>query len=177
MRVGLYPIAAKPYHVGHHMVMKKASEECEKVTLIVSLLDRENVMGSDMAYIWRDYIVPKLPENVSTIFLESSPIARVYKILKLRDDGPYFDYNFRIYSDPDDIQKNFSQKTLLKACPNIVGTSALEVVGVPRSDTVDISGSRMREFIREGDARSFLEYMPEEIDGQAIFETLATLHE
>lgn len=177
MLVGLYPIAAKPYHAGHHMVMKRASEECDKVILIISLLDRDNIFGSDMAVIWRDHIVPTLPENVSTIFLESSPVSRVYKILGLRNGGPYNDYSFRVYSDSNDMKKNFDHSALTRACPNIVGTDALKVVGIPRCDTIDISGTTMRKYLREGDCESFLKYIPEEMDGQAIFDRLATFHE
>ena len=158
------------------MVMKKASQECDKVVLIISLLDRENIMGVDMALIWRDHIIPTLPENVSTIFLESSPVARVYQILKLRDSDFSSDYKFRIYSDNEDIQKNYSNQSLINACPMIANTDIVECVGVPRSETIDITGTRMRHFIREGDFESFNKFMPKETNNKAIFEILATLH-
>lgn len=176
MRIGLFPIAAKPYHLGHHLVMQKASQECDKVILIVSLLDRDNILGVDMALVWRDHIIPKLPDNVSTVFLESSPVARVYQILKLREADYTSDYKFRIYSDNEDIKKNYSLNSLINACPMIAETDVVECVGVPRNETVNISGTQMRHFIREGDFNSFASFMPEDTDNKAIFEILATLH-
>lgn len=176
MLIGLYPIAAKPYHLGHHMMALKASKECDKVIMIVSLLDRENVMGSDMAMIWKDHILKILPKNVSTVFLESSPVKHVFQILKLKEESPFTEYSFSIYSDNDDILKNYSDDALRSVCPNLLKSNGVNRIGVSRNETIQISGSKMREFILEGDFKSFNENMPKELDNRAIFEILATLH-
>ena len=176
MRIGLYPISAKPYHLGHHMVIEKASKECEKVIVIVSLLDRENIMGSDMAIIWRDHILKILPANVSTIFLESSPVARVFEILKLREENPLSEYSFSIYSDEHDIMKNYNNDALKKVCPRLLMSNEVTRRGISRNETVAISGSELRNHILNVDFKSFKQGMPEQLDSLAIFNILATLH-
>jgi citrate lyase synthetase len=176
MKIALYPISAKPYHLGHHMMIQKASKECDKVIAIVSLLDRENVTGSDMATIWKNHILKILPENVSTIFLQSSPVSRVFEILKLREQSPSSDYKFCIYSDESDITKNYSNSVLEKICPRLLMDGGVEKKGIPRSETVQIRGSDVRRFILHGDFSSFEKSMPKELDSKSVFEMLATLN-
>ncbi len=175
MHIGLYPIAAKPYHIGHHMVMQKASKECDKAILIISLLDRENVSGTDMAIIWRDHIIPTLPENVSTIFLESSPVSHVFHILKLRNDDPLSEYSFTIYGDENDIKK-YEYDKLSSVCPRLLESGGINIAGIPRNKTVNISGTKMRSFISQNDFESFKKFIPEEINAQKIFEILTAFH-
>jgi len=177
MKISLYPISAKPYHLGHHMMIQKASKECDKVIVIVSLLDRENVTGSDMAIIWKNHILKILPENVSTIFLQSSPVSKVFEILKLREQSPSSDYKFCIYSDESDITKNYSNSVLEKICPRLLMEGGLERRGVSRNETIQISGSDVRKHILNGDFISFEKSMPKELNSKAVFEILATLHE
>lgn len=172
MQIGLYPIAAKPYHIGHHMMVQKGSQECDKFIIIVSLLDRENVSGADMACVWRDHIIPILPNNVSTIFLESSPVSRVFQILQLKEVDFSSDFSFRIYADSNDVSK-YSLDKLQKVCPSIVMTNQVEVVGVPRETTTDISGTEMREFLASRDYASFKDFIPEEMDSKQVFDLLS----
>lgn len=166
MLIGLFPIAAKPYHLGHHLVIKKASNECDRLILIVSLLDRDNIKGNDMARIWQDYIIPKLPSNIDPVFLNSSPIVRLYEILQM---GETSDFSFKIYSDDMDIKK---YDDLSKSCPNLVINNRIEKVGISRSSIANISGTKMREFLMNNDFDSFSKFMPEEFDNQSIFNIL-----
>ena len=173
----LIPGAFKPFHKGHWDLMKIASENSDKVILFVSLLDRENIIGSDMARIWRDYILPVLPPNVSAVFLESSPVSRIYQILKLRESNPFSEYKFKIYSDIKDIEKNFNHNIIRGIVPNIADTDIIQCIGIERNKTTNITGAKMREFIRNGDFKSFSEFMPDEISKKEVFNILATLHE
>lgn len=175
MLIGLYPLAAKPYHLGHHMMMQKAAKECDKVILVVSLLDRDDIAGNKMAIIWKHHILPVLPDNVDTIFLKSSPVNRVFDILRLREADPTSDFRFRVYSDENDIVKNFNNELLDKVCPTLLMFDDIERIGVPRSDTIQISGTQMRDFIRNGDFQSFEQFMPDELDKKAVFEILSAL--
>ncbi len=53
MRIGLVPVSAKPYHIGHHALVTRAAEENDQVLLFVSTSDRKRkgevpILGADM---------------------------------------------------------------------------------------------------------------------------------
>lgn len=174
-KVGILCGSYKPFHLGHWNLMKKASEENNKVILLVSLKDRDNILGSDMALIWKNYILPHLPNNVNPVFIDGSPLTRLFKILRLREADTSSNYQFFIYSTPEDINLKFNNDLLTQICPKLLGTEILNLVPVKRSDTCDISGSQMREFISNCDYKAFSKNMPIEFDNQAIFDILASV--
>lgn len=176
MLIGLYSGSFKPYHLGHHFVIKQAAQECDKVILIVSLMDRENVLGSDMAKIWKKHIIPHLPPNVETIFREDSPVKHVFTILKARENLPASSYNLKIYVGNDDKDR-FSRSVLNGICPNLLLNNEVEISNIARQDTINISGTQIRNYIRNANFKEFQKYMPDEFDKKAIFDILATIHE
>jgi cytidyltransferase-like protein len=174
-KYGIFCGAFKPFHIGHLLMIQKAAKECDRLILVVSLLDRDIIKGSDMALIWKNHILKILPNNVDPIFLESSPIKRVFEILKLRDENKSSPFLFSIYSDKEDSSK-YSDQVLSKICPNILGTNALKIIPISRDQTIQISGTKMREFIKNNDFVSFEKYMPKEINSKEIFNILTRNH-
>jgi len=174
-KYGIFCGSFKPFHIGHFNMIERASKECDRLILIVSLLDRDIIKGSDMAIIWKNHILKILPNNVDPIFLESSPIKRVFEILKLRDQNKSSPFSFSIYSDKDDSSK-FSDQVLSKICPNILGTNSLKIISISRDETTQISGTKMREYIKNNDFNSFEKYMPKEINSKEVFNILACNH-
>ena len=53
MRIGLVPMAAKPYHAGHHALVTAAAKENDKVLLYISLSDRKR--KGELPYSWCGY--------------------------------------------------------------------------------------------------------------------------
>ena len=69
MKIGLVPMAAKPYHAGHHWLVEQAAGENDKVILFVSVSDRKRkgelpILGADMVKVWQEELEPIMPSNV-----------------------------------------------------------------------------------------------------------------
>ena len=59
--VGIVPMSAKPYHIGHDQLIRLALFECEEVVVFVSSADRArkgeySVKGETMRKVWEDHI-------------------------------------------------------------------------------------------------------------------------
>ena len=66
MKIGLIPMAAKPYHAGHHALVTAAAGENDEVILYISLSDRKRkgevpIYGADMQTVWKEEIEKILP--------------------------------------------------------------------------------------------------------------------
>ena len=89
MKIGLVPMAAKPYHAGHHWLVEQAAGENDKVILFVSVSDRKRkgelpILGADMVQVWQEELEPIMPPNVE-IRYGGSPVQKVYQ--EIQDAG------------------------------------------------------------------------------------------
>jgi hypothetical protein len=155
------------------------------------------VFGSDMKYIWEELLLPNLdlPSNVivrtPSTGAPASPITGVRKVLdavhgaKLAGMAsvkiPYTDITvdpnnaeLTIYSDDVDIDGNYPNKEMERQYPGSFGT-LIKKFGVPRSKTVQISGTKMRDHLCKGDKAEFIAMLPDLPSGVAngIFNLLS----
>lgn len=166
-RIGLVPGSFKPYHKGHDELVRIASEENDEVLLFVSLSDRIKkgefpIHGEAMRRVWdtylRDAVETSYP-NVKVIYVESgTPVSMVYDEIGKADAGASEDV-YQIYSDTDDIRK-YSAVSLKKYAPGLVARQKIKLRGVGRGETVDISGTEMRELLADGEAEAFIKMLP-----------------
>lgn len=185
MKIGIIPVAAKPYHAGHHFLVTEASKENDLVMLAVSLKDRKRpgelpVLGSDMKKIWVDHIESILPDNVQVNYLSNvAPVRFVYETLINAEDNPENADVYTIYSDSEATKSNYPEKSRLKYFPKLwknhrVKFRADDGQGIQRGkNSPNISGTQMRKFIKDGDLQGFIENMPSGIDGKEIFSILS----
>lgn len=157
MKIGLVPLAAKPFHEGHNRLIEIAAEENDSVLLFVSDGDRIRpdefpIKGNDMVKVWHEILKNLLPENVELVFT-SNPVTEVYKKLEQLNDSKSLD-KINIYSDEEDVAKNYPDKRINKYDINIKRR------GISRKETVDVSGTDMRQFLDKGDKKSFFKYAP-----------------
>lgn len=165
MRIGLIPMSAKPYHAGHDGLVRLAANECDSVQLFVSLTDRKRpgelvIRGKDMEVIWKKYIEKSLPGNVlpPIYCVGSSPVQKMYQLLNSAEkDGS--DDTFVIYSDEEDIL-TYTDSALMKYMPTMFANGQVERRRVNRNETINVSGTKMRQFISLGDITSFSEFLP-----------------
>lgn len=176
MKIGLLPVSAKPYHAGHDGLVRIASNENDSVLLFVSTTDRARsgelrVSGDTMQTIWWDYIEPTLPQNVTPDY-GGIPVAKVYAELETAEAEGSTD-TYVIYSDEEDILK-YTDKALNKSAPNLFANGQIERRGISRSETVQVSGTEMREFLEDNDAVGFTALLPPAIqkNGKEIFDML-----
>jgi len=176
MKIGLLGMSAKPYHAGHDKLVRIASKENDSVMLFVSTTDRARpgelqVSGDTMQLIWWDYIEPTLPSNVVPDY-GGVPVSKVYTALEKAEVEDSQD-TFVIYSDDEDIVK-YTDQNLINSAPTLFANGQIERRGISRSETAQVSGTEMREFIENADEASFIALLPPAIqkNGKAIFELL-----
>lgn len=175
-RIGLVPMAAKPYHAGHDGLVRIAANENDLVLLFVSTTDRARpgelrVSGDTMQLIWWEYIEPTLPSNV-TIDYGGIPVSKLYATLEKAEIEDSTD-TYVIYSDEEDILK-YTDEALKKVAPNLLENGQIKRRGISRTETVPVSGTEMREFIEDDDMVGFIALLPPAIQkrGKEIFDLL-----
>ena len=182
MRVGLIPVAAKPYHAGHHALVKMAASENDLVRLFVSTSDRKRkgempLLGSDMLRVWREHLEDIMPPNVE-IEYGGSPVQKVYVTLGDAEAAGSGD-TFTVYSDPEDTALNYPEKNRVKYFPGLY--DAGQVVFAAEENpgrftrgegTPDVSGTKMRAAIASGDVEAFRRGMPAGVDADAVLDIL-----
>lgn len=162
---GLVPMAGKPIHAGHWSLIEYASENCDKVYVFASNKDRERpgeipVKGQTMQKIWNEILAPKLPENCELVF-SGAPVGDVYKVLGELTPGTYVE----IYTGDDD-KDNYPEKRLKSYKDKNINVTIKSIDRTDTSKTVNISGTRMREYLRDGKEKEFTSYLPDVLSDQ-----------
>lgn len=170
-------MSGKPVHAGHWALINLASKKCHEVHLYVSTSDRSRpgeitILGSDMQKIWSEQLEPKLPSNVDVTY-GGSPVANVYAELGEANETSNLAVTFYIFSDPEDAAKNFPEKSLIKYAGNLWSNNQIKLVPIERAQTVNVSGTKMRQYLASGDKAAFVENLPIEVDRDAIWNILS----
>jgi len=161
--VALFPMAGRPIHAGHWAVIEKMAKDNDSVIVFASTKDRVKgsdftITGAQMQDVWIDILKKYLPKNV-TLKYSNLPVNDIRRELK------YYDSNISkktptlsVYSDTEDIKK--WEVDIKKLAPNLVNRKLAKTVGIPRTSTVNISGTEMRQFLSKNDKESFIKYLP-----------------
>lgn len=159
IHVGIIAMAGKPVHRGHWELIRQASAENDRVMLVVSTCDREEISGSDMFSIWCDILQTHLPENVLLRFSDS-PYTEVMNEMKgmLADNDNNISFN--VYSDCTDIEKMWSPVVLNKKFGRLA--KQIATVAVSR-EMINVSGTEMRQYLRDRNRDLFFLRLPEQL--------------
>lgn len=168
-------MSAKPFTAGHDGLVRLAARECDEVHLFVSLSNRFRtgeplVMGTDMQKLWQQYIEKSLPNNVVVTY-GGSPVANVFKAMDAANKSGAQD-TLVIYSDPEDASANFPEHILQKYGGELYGKGQLEVRPVKRTETVDVSGTKVRQALATGDKKAFLSMLPKALQRDDVWDIL-----
>lgn len=163
-------MSAKPFHQGHFMLIELGATACDEVYIYVSLSDRQRrgevpILGKTMDMIWKQYLEGIMPHNVIVEYVHV-PVKAVYEHLG-EAEAESSTSRFMIFGDPVDVNANFPQHRVEKVCPTLARARRVITTGVDRQSTVDVSGTRMREFLAAGDARSFMKMLPDPLSQEA----------
>lgn len=182
MKIGLVPISAKPYHIGHHSLVELAASQNDRVLLFVSISDRNRkeefpISGKDMLRIWKDYLQAIMPGSVD-IEYGGSPVRKVYEeIGKACEEGS--DDVYTVYSDPEDTATNYPQDYKDKYMQPLCDIGQVKFAGETDPDSVtrgvgtpNVSGTQARKYLEDGDFDSFASIMPSGVDAKSIFDIL-----
>lgn len=148
------------------------------------------VFGADMKYIWTNLLKPNLDLPGSVKLLTPAdgalpaPVQNVHRVCEAfkaaYDEGreqftvPYLnitapvqDTVISIYSDSTDIVGNYPDTDMTGRYGDLwasIGADCeapcIQGVGIPRTATVEISGSKMRKMLCDGDIESFAALLP-----------------
>jgi cytidyltransferase-like protein len=175
MKLGFIAGGFKPFTKGHYFLVEQASKKCDVVYLFVSTGDRMRkgempLLWSSMEKVWKRYLLPSMPKNVTVEFV-SNPTTAIFEQIEKDKDSAEMVY---IFGDAVDAPKTFSQKTLAKYFPELVEANRIQVQAFDRTANVNISGTKMREFLATGNRKSFIENLPAPVqkDGEQIFNIL-----
>ncbi len=164
MNISIIAGKFKPFHSAHLKLIQKASQENDQLLLFVSLKDTIKnkefpVYGSDMAKIWMNQLLDLMPSNTEVIFCEDeSPVRKIYaKLGKAQDEG---DDKFFLYSDINDIMKNFSEKSINKYLNKLNSDGRLYIKSIDRDRFENISSTKMREYLSNSNKVEFIKNLP-----------------
>lgn len=144
------------------------------------------IFGKDIKYIWNNLLKPnlKLPSKVKIMSPDDGtppqPVRSVHEVCKALkkayDAGestftvpysgttvPVNEAVINIYSDDQDIKSNYPDTLMIKEYGELWNSAqapSIRGVGVPRTSTVEISGTQMRQFLCDGDIESFTALLP-----------------
>lgn len=178
-RIGIVAGSYKPYHAGHDELIRLAASESDVVKLYISTSDRKRkgelpISGTTMEKIWHNFIEPSLPKNVEITY-GGSPIRKVYEFLGAENEAGSED-TYVIYSDPDDLSRNFPEGSLEKYMGDLYNRGRIVLEPIQRTSTVDVSGTKMRRWLETGNSEAFIDHLaqPLQVHGEEIWEMLTT---
>jgi len=182
MYIGLVPMAAKPYHAGHHWLVEKAAGENDHVILFVSTSDRKRkgekpILGRDMVRVWQEELEPVMPANVE-IRYGGSPVQNVYKEIQeageIGSEDTYF-----VYSDAADTALNYPEKNRIRWMEPLYGLGQVrfpgeeDPAGFTRGEgSPNVSGTAMRQAIQGCDMEAFRAGLPDGVDAENVYNIL-----
>ena len=159
--IGIFVVAGKPVHEGHWQMIGRAASQCDEALIITSTAGRDELPPGVMIDAWKAVLEPQFHRdypNATLIITPDSPLQlAIDKMRQLKDVVSKFVF----YSDDEDARGKYSKDKLVDMLRDPVAASKFEPMPVPRSETVQISGTRMREFLAMDDRDSFDRYVPQ----------------
>ena len=143
--IAIYPGAFKPPHRGHLSVVEKTNAVADKTIILISNSPREDVEAEESLKIWELYTkdMPNVEVKISERF---SPVAEAYSLFKHNPEK-----NFVMAIGKGEIDRLNSLTRYDNAKPFDAGTFE------------DLSATRLRKAIREGNMEIIQKFIPENI--------------
>lgn len=163
----------KPYTAGHHFLISQAASTADQVILFVSNKDRARpgelpvVWKDSMELVWKQYIEKILPKNVKVKYV-GVPVREIYEYLAKAEEAGSTDNLYIVYSDAEDLVRNYPAKSLMKYFPTLAKAKRIALRPFERGiDSPDVSGTMLRRFIQSGDIENFAANLPSALQGHA----------
>lgn len=158
--VGFFVVSGKPIHDGHWEMIKRAVEGCDEALIITSTAGRDEIPSGVMIDAWKEVLEPQFyrdyPNAILVITDESPAKLAAEKMRELKDVVSKFVF----FSDAEDARVKYAPERLHGLVRDPTAIKKLEQVAIPRSETVDVSGTKMREFLANDDQASFNKFAP-----------------
>ena len=182
MNIGLVPMAAKPYHTGHHWLVEKAARENDKVIVFVSTSDRKRkgefpILGRDMERVWREELEPIMPSNVE-IHYGGAPVRKVYEEIGSAAERDSLD-TYLVYSDAIDTMRNYPEAQRIKYMDPLYTSGQVRFPGQENPEeftrgegSPDVSGTAMRDALQDYNLDLFSMGLPAGVNAENVYNIL-----
>ena len=161
-KIALLPGGFKPPHAGHYNMAKWLASNTDANTVVIKVgaKERDGITRNISLKLWNLYRIT-----------DSDPLAKKLTILPSNSNSPVKDvYDFVEQDAPENsiIYLGMGEKDMEDARFKNIGKFAdpkgitFETTLVP-PQSGGVSGTKMREFIKNGDKESFQEYIPEHL--------------
>ena len=158
--IGIFVVAGKPVHAGHWSMIDLVSKECDEALIITSNAGRDDLPAGVMIDAWKAVLEPQFHRdfpNATLIISSESPLSlAVDKMRQLKNVVSKFVF----YSDDEDARVKYSPTKMADYIKDPIVIEKFEQRPVPRSETVQISGTTMRGFLAADDRESFDRFVP-----------------
>jgi hypothetical protein len=165
--IGIFVVSGKPVHAGHWGMIDLASRECDEALIITSTSGRDELPPGVMIDAWKAVLEPQFHRdypNATLIITPESPLQlAIDKMRQLKDVVSKFVF----YSDDEDARGKYARDKITDMLRDPIAASKFQQMPVPRSETVQISGTQMRQFMAADDRASFDRYVPQTLDQEA----------
>jgi len=159
--IGIFVVSGKPVHAGHWQMISLASQECDEALIITSTAGRDELPPGVMIDAWKAVLEPQFHRdfpNATLIISPESPLSlAVDKMRQLKNVVSKFVF----YSDDEDARVKYSPSKMADNIRDPAVIEKFEQRPVSRAETVQISGTRMRQFLAADDKQSFDQYVPQ----------------
>ena len=164
--IGIFVVAGKPVHAGHWQMINLAASECDEALIITSTAGRDELPAGVMIDAWKAVLEPQFHRdfpNATLVISSESPLSLA--VGKMRELKSMVN-KFVFYSDDEDAQGKYSLSKLSDTIRDPSVIEKLEQRPVPRSQTVQISGTEMRKFLNSDDRQSFDRFVPQTLSSE-----------
>jgi len=164
--IGIFVVAGKPVHAGHWQMINLVASECDEALIITSTAGRDELPAGVMIDAWKAVLEPQFHRdfpNATLVISPESPLAlAVGKMRELKSMVSKFVF----YSDDEDAQGKYSLSKMTDTIRDQSVIEKLEQRAVPRSQTVQISGTDVRKFLSSNDRQSFDRFVPQTLSSE-----------
>ena len=171
--IALYPGGYKPPHIGHYKAAKIASQKAN-VIVFVGISPRDNITQDMAVDLWKLYTAKD--DSIEIRASKGSPVSDVYDYVELEAKDGDTIYFIKGEKDKDDPRFKNIPDYATKVNKNI----NVEYINVPdqfsRSGN-PVSGTSMRSYIKNNDKESFIDGLPQEVNGEEAWNTVTNLEE
>ncbi len=165
MRLGILTGKFKPPHAGHYKTILEIADTNDETHVFVSPREEGGVTGAQAMKILKEYF--KKRPDIKIILADKSPVTSAYEFIEsLGKSNKAGSINLRVYG----LALDLSRFSSLEKFKGDLKSVEKKETSRPEFDTgLKISGTLMRQFLKDGDKEQFIKGLPKGSDKEAIW--------
>ena len=162
----LFPGSYKPPHIGHYLAAKIASQTADKVIVFVGSATRDGITQDMAVDLWELYTLED--DKIEIRVSEGSPVTDVYDFIEFEAKDGDIIYFIKGDKDVDDPRFKNVEKYAKKKKKKIK-IRPIDVEDQFSRSGEMVSGTLMRKYIDNNDKESFIDGLPQGVNGNAAW--------